>query len=507
MNEAVDTNKTSRVFISYSHRSPDEVSLAQGLHRELMAHGHEAFIDVGMTVGTDWSREIALQIDRCEFFVLLLSSSSSQSEMVQAEVRLAHQARRSDGSPVIIPVRVRFDGRLDYELDAYIGRLQYLRWNSAADDLPVYNNLIRAIEGKLKIKKPPGSPLAVDSLRSDPSRPRPSVDKRLLRTPGGALPTQDRFYVRRSADSSVEQAAEVRGMTVVIRASRQMGKSSLLLRYIANCQRFDKVFALVDLQSFTDAELKEYPSFLQKLSGALSRRLGLSSDVSKITNTLEMTYFVEDVLLAKAGKPLLIAIDEADRVLGCNWQRDFFGMLRSWHNRREEFGSRMAELDLALVIATDPYLLIDDDHQSPFNVGLVVELTPFGRQDLDQLNDLYGNPLKATECDSLYELLHGQPYLTRLALYRLTVDSTLSFRNLYEHAANTDGPFGDHLRSKLLLLQRQPGFIETVHRVLRGDADLDGLQYDRLHAGGLVRREGNKIIPANLLYARFLKGL
>jgi hypothetical protein len=65
------------------------------LHDGLKARGH-TFIDTA---------KIAHQIDCCDFFIILLSESSAQSEMVQAEVRLAHQARRTDGRPVIIPIR------------------------------------------------------------------------------------------------------------------------------------------------------------------------------------------------------------------------------------------------------------------------------------------------------------------------------------------------------------------------------------------------------------------
>jgi len=183
MSESIKPNKMTRVFISYSHRSADEVGLAQRLHGELTARGHETFIDVGMTAGTDWSQEIRIQIERCDFFLLLLSATSAQSEMVQAEARLAHQARRPDGSPRIIPIRVRFDGRLDYELDAYVGRLQYLSWNGLADDAAISNAVTRAIEGELRVDKPDPLP-AAGHPGIDLSRPSPSVDKRLFRTPG-----------------------------------------------------------------------------------------------------------------------------------------------------------------------------------------------------------------------------------------------------------------------------------------------------------------------------------
>ena len=51
--------------------------------------------------------------------------------MVLGEVRMAHRERRQDGRPHILPIRVRYDGPLDYELDSYLARVQYVRWQAA----------------------------------------------------------------------------------------------------------------------------------------------------------------------------------------------------------------------------------------------------------------------------------------------------------------------------------------------------------------------------------------
>ena len=55
------------------------------------------------------------------------------SEMVLGEVRMAHRKRRKDGRPQILPVRVRYDEPLDYELDSYLARFQYLSWGGPAE--------------------------------------------------------------------------------------------------------------------------------------------------------------------------------------------------------------------------------------------------------------------------------------------------------------------------------------------------------------------------------------
>ena len=108
------------------------------------------------------------------------------------------------------------------------------------------------------------------------------------------------------------------------------------------------------------------------------------------------------------------------------------------------------------------------------------------------------------ELDELHELTGGQPYLTRLAFYRLGPAVGMPFRELARGAADDDGPFGEHLRAKLTQLQRRPALAAAMARLVRRGVPPDEKDYHRLHAAGLARREGGRIVPANLLYARFL---
>jgi len=63
-------------------------------------------------------------------------------------------------------------------------------------------------------------------------------------------------------------------------------------------------------------------------------------------------------------------MDEVDRLLQTAFHSDFFALLRSWHNSRA-FDDRWNRLNIVMVISTEPYLLIPDANQSPFNVGLI----------------------------------------------------------------------------------------------------------------------------------------
>ena len=508
---AASDGRPSRFFISYSRRAPDDGKLAEFLRAGLETAGHEVFIDREIRLGTDWVDEIARRIAWCDFLVVLLSPESVHSEMVLGEVRMAHRQRRRDGRPRVLPVRVRYEGPLDYELDSYLARVQYASWSGAADSPHVLNAIVGvaapgalrgAADAPARFHPPPP---AEDGV----GRPAPGEDLRtLFPPPGGTIRVSDDFYLRRPVDDMIEAAAARAGETLAIKAPRQFGKSSLLVRYLARCGEAGKRFTLVDFQSFTDAQLGDYAVLLTQLARHLGRgfRLELTEN-PEIRNQSELSAFIEDTIIPRVGERITLAFDEVDRVLGRPYQGDFFSMLRLWHNRRAEPFSAWEQVDLALAIATEPYLLIDSKDRSPFNVAIAIEPKPLGRSALDDLNRRYETRLGSTELDGLHELLAGHPFLTRLAFFRLATGQSPSFDALDTAAAEPDGPFGDHLRAMLVLLRHQEGLLAAMRQVIVNGSVPDDEIYYRLHGAGLVRREDRRVRPANLLYARFFRGL
>jgi hypothetical protein len=495
-----------RYFISYRRAALDDQRLANYLKDGLERAGHEVFIDVGISVGTDWSAEIDRRIDWCDVLLVLLSEQSIHSEMVQGEVRRAHHRRRPDGRPRILPVRIHYQGPLDYELDSYLARIQYAFWDGDTDSDKVLAAVLDSeTPAALATERAPSS-LA---LPMDPARPRSSADPRILsQQSGGTLGEDDPFYVRRAVDAHIAALAPQSGRTLVIKAPRQMGKSSLLCRYLAICRAHGKVIAYVDFQRFTDHTLSDYATFLTEFADELTYALDLdlSIPVPEFSRQQKFIRFVRDRILARVGNPVVFAFDEVDRVLATPWQSDFFAMLRSWHNDRA-LDPHWRKTDLALVIATEPYLLIERADQSPFNVVPPTELAPFTGADLDKVNAVYGSLLGSGELDQLKELLDGHPFLTRLAFYRLAMTPSLNFRTLVDTAARDDGPFGDHLHAKLMALQHNPALLTALKQLIAHRAPLQQETYWRLHGAGLVRRIDNQAVPANLLYARFFKAV
>ena len=506
--EAGLPDRKRRFFISYRRRAHEDARLANRLVDELRNAGHDVFIDLDITLGADWSAEITRRIEWCEYLVVLLSEDSIDAEMVQGEIRLARHNRRDDGSPHIIPIRVRYEGGLDYELTSYLGRLQHVVWNNSRDDAAVISAVLKAAQTQGAGEAIAANVSEQPPVTTDERRPQPSVDRTALLRPTGTLKLDDRFYVKRSADESIDRLAASRGETLVIKGARQMGKSSLLVRYIAACKQAGTKVAFLDFQGMSDAQLVEYPTFLQRVLNVLLRRLELPTEnLPSIESGLDVTDLIESRVLDRIDAPVLFAFEEVDRVLGRPWQKDFFAMLRDWHNRR--WMEPWAKVDIGLVIATEPYLLVDSADQSPFNVGEILQLGPFLPAEVNDLNKRYGAPLSASQCQELFELTNGQPYLTRVALYRLVSDANTTWRTLQTSADSDQGPFADHLKALLMILHRS-GLEEAMREVVKrgripGD---DRLTYYRLRGAGLVTEEASgQKMPANLLYARFFKKL
>jgi hypothetical protein len=279
-----------------------------------------------------------------------------------------------------------------------------------------------------------------------------------------------------------------------------------MVRYLKACADAGRRCAFFDFQILNDQELDDYPTLLTWIARLTARRLRVQLDTEPtIGAQVQLNNFIEDRLIPMVGSPITLAFDEVDRVLGRPYQANFFSMLRLWHNQRAEPFSAWENVDLALVISTEPYLLIDSADRSPFNVTVPIELGPFSRQNLDELDACYGGRLSAAQLDRLHQLLGGHPYLTRLAYFRLLVDPRIPFDELDEKADDISGPFGEHLRAQLFELGRTKELLGAFKQVINTRTVPNEDTYLRLRGAGLAVREGGKTLPANLLYARFFK--
>lgn len=495
----------AKIFISYKRNIKPDTPVATAVY-EALRHDHDVFIDQTLQVGDKWAERIQNAIKESDYLIIFLSEHSVHSEMVIAEVETAHHTGKASGKPAILPVRLAYTESLVYPISAYLNPLQWALWDKETDTPRLIAELQRAVSGgslPSKITETQAAPPTKDEIPTAFANMPP----RDLGSPEGTMPYQSPFYIERETDhEALQSLREMKGLTV-IKGSRQMGKSSLLNRLIAEANVINIKTAFIDFQMIENSAISNADIFYRQFCSLLSWELGVEDrveefwknplgQVQKTTN-----YVTKHLLKELPDMQLLVAMDEVERMFASPFRSDFFSMLRSWYNSRAR-GNDWARFNVALVTSTEPYQFIADLNQSPFNVGTVVELKDFTSAQVSDLNQLHGNPLSAEQVAKISELLGGHPYLTRKALYLLASKRT-TFDELVKNAKEDDGPFGDHLRNHLFRMsdyqELKSGFIQVIKYQRCADEHV----FFRLRGAGLVRRMGNDVLPRNALYAEY----
>ena len=277
----------TKIFISYKRHAPIDSRLAIYLYEKLTSEEQEVFIDQTMRSGTKWLEEIDQQIKISDYLLVLISEQSADSEMVQAEIIRADKYRRRQGHPTILPVRVVYDEMLPYTIDAFLSHLQYFAWRSENDNERIVQDILATIQdGAMQLRPLSSDPLRSTQLISEDGRampnektfqaPLPEFDPRLIRslvTPGGAVKLRDKLYVERQEDLALYREVVQWGTTTTIRAPRQTGKTSLLMRGIRHAKRSGAQVVFLDFQSMGIDNLVTADDFLKEFLEAACREL------------------------------------------------------------------------------------------------------------------------------------------------------------------------------------------------------------------------------------------
>jgi AAA-like domain/TIR domain/CHAT domain len=507
----IPSGKT-QIFISYKRADPD-AALALELFNEL-SQQYTVFIDQTMPVGTVWAEQIETELRKAQFLIVLLSGQSVNSEMVEAEISTAHRlAKEGEGYPIVLPVRLNYREPFQYPLSAYLDRINWAFWGGEADTPTLIDELRRTIAG---------NSLSIDSLQSKTDlletpqsqplpRPLPAAQPVELELPEGTMDSESQFYVERPGDGVALSTIQRQGVTLTIKGPRQMGKSSLLIRMIDAAMKAQKRVAYLDFQLFDQESLSDADVFYRQFCMVLTEQLDLPERLEEfwqagVGNNQRCTRYMQNYVLKELGSPLVLAMDEVDRIFDAEFRSDFFSMLRNWHNNRALPTMRIwKQFDLALVTATEPYHLIENLNQSPFNVGQVILLSDFTLEQVIDLNQRHGSVLATGQVQQLNGLLNGHPYLVRKALY-LVASQQLGVEELFVHAAKDQGPFGDHLRYHLFRIYDKKEMVQGLMQVIRNNTCSDERIARLLTAAGLIRQEGQRYVPRCQLYADYFQG-
>jgi AAA-like domain/CHAT domain len=328
---------------------------------------------------------------------------------------------------------------------------------------------------------------------------------------GGQVPLDSPFYIERAPiEQRCYEAIVKPGALIRIKAPRQMGKSSLVLRILEHATQQGYRSTWLNLQAAGEKSLENLDSLLRWLCSRISRKLGLKDKVEEYWQGAlgcndKCTDYFELYLLEELQVPFALGLDEVDQLFQYEAvASDFFGLLRSWHEE-SKFNPVWRNLRLILAHSKEVYIPLNIN-QSPFNVGLPVEFPPLNDDQVADLIQRHGLSLSPREAVSIMDLTGGHPYLLRVALYYL-VRGEISFGQLMQNAPTAEWAYGEHLRRHLYSLQEHLDLLAAMKRVIELDEPvrIDATEAFKLSSMGLVRFSGNDVVPLCDLYRQYFR--
>lgn len=512
--------RSSKIFISYRNAEPD-IGLTLQFYQALKTAGHEVFMaGESIKLGEDWPQRLALELQECDYFLLLLSPNSVVSEMVMEEVKLAKNLReyRLENKPVILPIRVNFylNSPLNYELLGYLDKIQQREWKESADTPIIIEEILSILaaesrDGWEKKLTENQANHVINTSAIFPSnvndKPTPSAEPEL---PGGQVKLASKFYVERPPiENNCYAALRKPGALIRIKAARQMGKTSLLARILYQGRELgyrtvSLSFQLANRQVFTDIN-----QFLKWFSAMVAEELDLPDRLSIywkeiLGSNVNCKAYFEKYLLPEINTPIVLGLDEVDRVFEHpEIAEDFFSLLRVWHEAAKE-KDIWKKLRLVVVHSTEVYLPMNVN-QSPFNVGLPIDLPEFTLVQILSLARRHELNWGEDEVAKLIKIVGGHPFLVRVALYQIKYQD-LTLDSVLKTAVLETGLYGDHLRRHLWNLQQHPELAEAMKKVVNASepVQLEGLLAFKLNSMGLVNLDSNRVKPRCHLYRQYL---
>ncbi len=329
----------------------------------------------------------------------------------------------------------------------------------------------------------------------------------IAQPPAPEIPKPESQYLERPpTETQCFDAILKPGALIRIKAPKKMGKTWLLEHILNYAQQQDYYTVPINLMRIEEAVLQDLNRFLKFFSSRVSRRLKIDASIDEywdegLGSNTSCTEYFEECILDSCDRPIVLALDNADRLFPYGEvASNFFSLLRAWYE-----DARIIEdwqkLRLVIAHSTDVYPTLNVN-RSPFNVGLAVELAEFTGE---QVETLVQDQVASTDLKILTDMVGGHPYLIQQAIEYLQVQPEVNMQTLMEMAPTESGPYAQHLRDLWAHLQQNSELAIAMKTVAQSPKPvrIKPEQGFMLHSLGLVRLKGNEVEVRCTLYRNY----
>jgi len=341
----------------------------------------------------------------------------------------------------------------------------------------------------------------------------------------GTLATDIPSYVVRAADEELYQQVQGGNYCYVL-TTRQMGKSSLMMRTAERLRAEGAQVAIVDLTGIGgDEQSVTANEWYYGFAYTVNESLGLHEDLdawwerrARLPALQRLVRFFREFVLAKTEGRFVIFVDEIDTTLNLSFAADFFAAIRACFNARAE-DAEFRRLTFVLLGVATPNDLIADPKRTPFNIGTRVDLADFTRDQAFPLAEGLGSQSAGRQeaLDRILFWTDGHPYLTqkvcllaaelsRDGISPADVDRIVESEFFGAGADRRDDNLSfvrNRLAGRGALTQR---LLRLYRRVLRGDRVKDvptSVIQNELKLTGLVKaRDDGTLTVRNAIYQK-----
>ncbi|MBD2295669.1 AAA-like domain-containing protein [Anabaena sphaerica FACHB-251] len=339
------------------------------------------------------------------------------------------------------------------------------------------------------------------------------IDEENIPLPGDPLPSNSRFYIERPPMESDAYAELLKpGGLLRIKASCNMGKSSLMLRLIH--QAINQGYSIVTID-FKQADSQIFVSlhkFLRWFCINVARQLSLAPNLNdywdeEIGSKISASIYFEGYLLEQIQSPLVLVLNEVNYIFEHpQIAQDFLSLLRSWHEQAKQT-QIWQKLRLVVIHSTEVYIPLNVN-QSPFNVGLSIKISEFNADQVTEFARQHElNWFDSGAVQQLMQLVGGHPYLIHLGLYHLRQEK-ISFPELLATAISYNGIYTNHLLCLLTILQSDPELSKAYYQIINSQEcpHISANLIYKLDSLGLIKKlEGDNFQPACEMYRLFFQ--